>query len=206
VTRTLGVTGGIGSGKSTVCDFLKSFGARVFDADEKAKSIMTNDLRIRQQVIDTFGVDSYSISGELNTVYLAKEIFADADKVKRINAMIHPRVLDAFSAAAQMARKDGVNLMVMEAALIYESGADEILDYVVVVDAPVESRIARVAERDGASEEEIASRMRYQLTSAELLRRADFVVRNEGSIEELRTKVAELVREILSGDLLPSAD
>ncbi len=181
-----------------MCDFLKSFGARVFDADEAAKKVMTDDLRIRQQVIDTFGVDSYTISGDLNTVYLAKEIFSDADKVRRINAMIHPRVLEAFSAAAQMARKDGLNLMVMEAALVYESGADALLDYVVVVEAPTESRIERVARRDDASADEIASRMRYQLTSAELLRRADFVLLNDGSLEDLRAKVASLVHEILS--------
>lgn len=198
LTRTIGVTGGIGSGKSTVCRYLKSFGARVFNADERAKRIMTNDLQVRQQIIDAFGVDSYTISGHLNTVYLAREIFSDADKVTRINAIIHPRVLADFSSAAEMARKDGVGLMVMEAALIYESGADELLDYVVVVDSPAESRIERVARRDEASKADVAARMRHQLTSDELLRRADFVILNDGSLEDLRSKVAELVREVLS--------
>jgi dephospho-CoA kinase len=197
----LGVTGGIGSGKSTVCALLKTFGARIFDADATAKRIMTEDLRVRQEVIDAFGVDSYTISGELNTVFLAEEIFSDADKVEMINAMIHPRVLAAFSAAAQLARKDGVNLMVMEAALIYESGADALLDYVVVVDAPVKTRIARVAKRDETDESDIAARMSYQMTSAELLRRADFIIKNDGTLDDLRRQVIELVRKIVSGNV-----
>jgi len=148
VTKTIGITGGIGSGKSAICDILKSLGARVFHADERAKRIMTEDLHVRHEIIDMFGVDSYTQSGNLNTRYLAKEIFSDPEKVKTINGIIHPRVLSAFSHAASMARKDGVSMMVMEAALIYESGADAILDFVVVVDAPVEVRIARVAARD----------------------------------------------------------
>ncbi|HLE58007.1 MAG TPA: dephospho-CoA kinase [Rhodothermia bacterium] len=197
MTRTIGVTGGIGSGKSTVCRFLKSFGARVFNADDRAKRIMSDDLQVRQEVMDAFGVDSYTVAGRLNTVYLAKEIFSDNERVKRINAIVHPRVLAAFSSAAEMARMDGVSLMVMEAALIYESGADELLDYVVAVDAPVDTRIARVSERDEVSREEVAARMRHQLDPEELVRRADFVIRNDGSLEDLRNEVAVLMREVL---------
>lgn len=161
---------------------------------------MTEDLRVRQEIIDAFGVDSYTVSGGLNTVFLAQEIFSDASNVRKINEMIHPRVLEAFETAAKMARRDGVNMMVMEAALIYESGADQILDFVVVVDAAVTTRIERVAIRDNTSVDEIASRMKYQLTSAELIRRADFVIRNNGSLDDLKTKVGGLVRDILSSD------
>jgi dephospho-CoA kinase len=103
VTKTIGVTGGIGSGKSTVCRFLRSFGARVFNADDRAKRIMNDDPEVRQEVIEAFGIDSYTVSGRLNTVYLAREIFSDSEKVKKINAMIHPRVLAAFSSAAETA-------------------------------------------------------------------------------------------------------
>ncbi|HUF08808.1 MAG TPA: dephospho-CoA kinase [Rhodothermales bacterium] len=197
MTKTIGVTGGIGSGKSTVCKFLQSFGARIFNADDLAKRIMNDDLQVRQEVIDAFGVDSYTVSGRLNTGYLAKEIFSDTEHVKRINAIVHPRVLAAFSSAAEMARRDGVGLMVMEAALIYESGADELLDYVVVVDAPADARLARVSERDGVSKEEVAARMRHQLDPEELARRADFVIRNDGSLEDLRNKVAVVVRKVI---------
>jgi dephospho-CoA kinase len=87
--------------------------------------------------------------------------------------------------------------MVMEAALIYESGADELLDYVVVVDAPADARIARVAERDEVSREEVAARMRHQLDRDELVRRADFVIRNDGSLDDLRNEVAVMVPKVL---------
>lgn len=201
MTQRIGVTGGIGSGKSAVCDLFKSFGARVFHADERAKAIMTDDLQVRQEIMDKFGVDSYKASGGLDTVFLARQIFSDPEKVKAINAIVHPRVLAEFSDAAQMASKDGVNLIVMEAALIYESGADELLDLVLVVDAPVETRIERVAVRDDASTEDVRSRMRHQLTSPELIRRADALIRNDGSLEDLRSKVAGLVHAILTGHL-----
>ena len=158
---------------------------------------MNDDLQVRQEVIDAFGVDSYTVSGRLNTGYLAKEIFSDTEHVKRINAIVHPRVLAAFSSAVEMARRDGVGLMVMEAALIYESGADELLDYIVVVDAPADARIARVADRDDASREEVAARMRRQLDPEELARRADFVIRNDGSLDDLRNKVAVMVGKVL---------
>jgi len=197
VTRTLGVTGGIGSGKSTVCDILETFGARIFKADDVGKQLMTDNRDIRQEVTDVFGVDSYSAGGELNTAYLADVVFADPKRVRAINAIVHPRVLAAFETSTSMARRDGKNVLVLESALLFQSGGDKLVDVVAVVDAPPATRRSRVIERDGVERAEVDARMQHQMSPAELRKRADYVIPNRGSIEELRDNVADLYRRIL---------
>ena len=195
-TRTLGITGGIGSGKSTVCDILETFGARVFRADDVGKQLMTDDHDVRQEVTDMFGIDSYTVGGELNTAYLADVVFADPERVRAINAIVHPRVLAAFEAAASMARRDGINVLVLESALLFQSGGHELVDAVAVIDAPPAIRRARVIERDGVEREAVDARMRYQMSPAELRKRADFVIPNRGSVDDLNEAVAELYRNL----------
>ena len=198
MTRTLGVTGGIGSGKSTVCEILESFGARIFRADEEGKRLMTEDHQIRHEVTISFGVDSYTLGGELNTEYLSKKVFADQEHVAAINAIVHPRVLKAFEDASSMARKDGINLLVLESALLFQSGGYELVDYVMVVDAPIPTRVSRVVERDDVTPKDVKARMNYQLSSAELRKRADFVIHNRDSIESLTEAVAEVYHRIIT--------
>ncbi|MFV1979835.1 MAG: dephospho-CoA kinase [Rhodothermia bacterium] len=195
--RTLGITGGIGSGKSTVCDILETFGARIFKADDVGKQSMTDNRDVRQEVTDMFGVDSYKVGGKLNTAYLAEVVFADPERVRAINAIVHPRVLAAFEDAASMARRDGINVLVLESALLFQSGGHELVDSVAVVDAPPAIRRLRVIERDGIEREAVDARMRHQMSAAELRKRADYVIRNHRSIEDLRDAVAELYRIVL---------
>jgi len=198
-TRTLGITGGIGSGKSTVCDILETFGARIFKADEVGKRSMTDNYDVRQEVTDMFGVDSYIVGGELNTAYLADVVFADPERVRAINAIVHPRVLAAFEDATSMARRDGINVLVLESALLFQSGGHELVDAVAVVDAPPAIRRARVIERDGIEPEAVDARMRHQTSPAELRRRADHIIQNQRSIDDLRDAVADLYRKVLVG-------
>ncbi len=199
VTKTLGITGGIGSGKSTVCDILESFGVRIFNADDVGKRLMTDSHEVRQEITDMFGVDSYTVGGELNTAYLADVVFADPERVRAINAIVHPRVLAAFEASASMARRDGINVIVLESALMFQSGADQLVDFVAVVDAPPATRRSRVMERDGVERDAVDARMRHQMYAAELRKRADYVIPNRGSIETLRDNVADLYRRVLGG-------
>ena len=190
--KTLGVTGGIGSGKSTVCRMLEELGARVFYADAEGKSLLLDDAEVRSEIMEAFGEESYLPDGTPNRPYIAERVFGDPEKVARINAIIHPRVLRRFEEARKVSEKDGVQLLVKEAALIFESGGDRFLDAVAVVDAPRELRIRRVVERDGVSPDHVAARMTHQLPAEELKRRADFVLVNDGDLNDLRRQVEEV--------------
>jgi dephospho-CoA kinase len=189
---TLGVTGGIGSGKTTVCGFLSEQGAKVFYADLEARRLMTEHEEVRQEIIDAFGPDSYADDGSLNRAYLSDVVFGSPENVERINAIVHPRVHEAFAQAAKQAEADGIELLVHEAALIFESGGDKHLDAVAVVVAPDEDRVSRVVDRDDTTAEAVRSRMGHQLSQDELRRRADHVIENDGTLEDLRRKSVEL--------------
>ena len=189
---TLGVTGGIGSGKTTVCRLLEEHGARVFYADEVAKTIMQENKEARAQIRETFGPTSYNDAGELNRSYLAAQVFTDADKLELLNAIVHPLVFEAFEDAKAEAESDDVPLLVHEAALLFEAGADAHVDQAVVVIAPNALRIQRVVERDDISERAVRDRMQHQLPQEELVERADVVIENDESIEALEAAVAEL--------------
>jgi len=194
--KTLGVTGGIGSGKSTVCRMLEDLGARVFYSDEEGKRLLVEDPGARREIVEAFGPRSYRDDGELDRAYLAETVFGDEQRLARINAIVHPRVRDRFMSAVKGAREEGVPLMVQEAALIFESGADRFLDAVVVVDAGRELRIERVRQRDRSSREMVEARMDHQLPPEELRRRADYVIDNSGTLEETRRQVERIYREM----------
>lgn len=197
MTKTLGVTGGIGSGKTTVCRFFEDLGARVFYADVEAKKLMEDDPDARAAIIAAFGEESYTADGRLDRAYLARQIFSDEEQVARINAIVHPRVFAAFRRARQQAERDGIHLLVHEAALIFESGGDKHLDAVAVVDAPQEKRINRVVARDGVTREQVRARMGHQLPAEELRRRADYIIENTGSLETLRARVEAVYHAVL---------
>ena len=196
-TRTLGVTGGIGSGKTTVCRLFEALGARVFYADMEGKRILAEDDDARAEVVARFGADVYRPDGTLDRAALARRVFADDDELAALNRIVHSRVREAFFDARRRAEVDGVRLLVEEAALIYESGADRFLDAVAVVDAPLDVRIARVTARDGVSREAVEARMRHQLPAEELRRRADFVIENDGPLEALRPQVERVYAAVV---------
>ncbi len=194
--RTLGVTGGIGSGKSAACGMLAACGARVFYADDEAKRLMQADAATRRAVQDAFGVEAYDEAGRLNRAYLAQQVFGHLGKVERLNAIVHPRVFEAFEAAAARAEGNGVPLFVIEAALLFESGGDAHVDATAAVVAPEAVRMARVMARDQATPEQVRARMRHQLPQAELRKRADYVLTNDGTLDALRTQAEALYRSV----------
>lgn len=196
--KTLGVTGGIGSGKSTVCLMLEDLGARVFYADDEGKRLLVEDPGARREMVEAFGTESYLADGRLNRTYLAERVFGNEDNVVRINGIVHPRVFTRFEEAVARARRDGVPLMVKEAALIFEAGGEDLLDAVAVVDAPREARVSRVVSRDHVSPEDVGARMSHQLAPEELRRRADFVIDNSGTLDETREQVVRIYRAMTS--------
>jgi len=189
---TLGATGGIGSGKTTVCGFLEEKGARVFYADVEAKRLMQENEAVRAQIADEFGTEAYADDGSLNRTYLADRVFGDAERVERLNAIVHSHVFEAFEAAAGRARDEGLDLLVHEAALLFEAGGEEHVDVTAAVVAPTDDRVTWVTERDDVTPEQVKARMTHQLPQDELRRRADYVIENDGSLEDLRRKSVEL--------------
>jgi len=189
---TLGVTGGIGSGKTTVCGFLQEKGARVFYADIEAKRLMQEDASVRAEITEAFGPEAYTDDGTLDRAVLADRVFGDAERLEQLNAIVHPRVFEAFEAAKERAAEEGVDLLVHEAALLFEAGGDAHVDVTAAVVAPDADRVARVAERDDVAPEQVRARMEHQLPQDELRRRADHVIENDGSLDDLRRKSVEL--------------
>ena len=189
----VGITGGIGSGKSTVCAMLQSFGRTVLSADRTARELMTVRPSLRRRVMATFGVEVYRPDGTLDRQVLAQRAFTDPERTRELNAIVHPSVIKEIAAQIRRLPPDRrCPYVVVEAALVYESGLDASLDYVVVLDAPREVRIRRVMERDGSSRTEVVRRMRAQLSSTALRERADVILMNKHDTTHLRSRVAFL--------------
>jgi dephospho-CoA kinase len=197
---TLGVTGGIGSGKTTVCGFLEEQGARVFYADIEAKRLMREDADVRAAIVEEFGDAAYDADGTLDRDYLADRVFGDAEQLERLNAIVHPHVFEAFEAAKERAADEEVPLLVHEAALLFEAGGDAHVDTTAAVVAPTADRIEWVSERDNVTPEQVRARMQHQLPQDELRERADYVIENDGSLEDLRRKSVELYWTLVEGE------
>ena len=196
---TLGVTGGIGSGKSALAARLATHdGVRVVLADDVAKRLMAEDPDVRRQLVARFGPQTFGPDGALDRARLAARVFSDAGELAALNAIVHPAVRRALLEEIDRAEADGVRLLVYEAALVFETEADRILDAVVVVDAPVETRLARVTARDGVTEADVRARMAHQLDPAEARQRADHVVENGGDLAALHAAADALAEDLLN--------
>ncbi len=172
----LGITGGIGSGKSTVSLIFDLFGVRVYNSDRRAKDLMVTDRELVNSIRSEFGAEAYN-QGVLNTEFLADVVFNSPQALKTLNSLVHPVVSRDFN---EWCLTNKGNTLAKEAAILVESGAYRQCDAVVVVDAPEDVRVRRVMERDGVSEHAIKSRMKNQMNPAELLKYADFIINNSG--------------------------
>lgn len=169
-----GLTGGIGSGKSTVARIFGLLDIPVYDADTAAKTIMNEDEALKASIISHFGEDTYT-GGALNRSYLASVVFKDEKKLALLNALVHPAVIHA---AGQWMQRQNAPYVVKEAALIFESGSQEELDLVIGVYAPKPLRIQRTMERDKISREAVLKRMSAQVNEELKMRLCDFVLHN----------------------------
>lgn len=178
----IGITGGIGSGKSVVARVFAALGVPVYDSDSRAKLVMATDLVLRAQLQEAFGAEAYDATGQLNRPYLARVAFNDAAQLARLNALVHPRVGEDFAAWSATQAAAGQPYILKEAALLYESGAYKGLDAIITVFAPAEVRAARVLRRDShRSAADVQAIMSKQLSEEEKLARAEHVVYNDDS-------------------------
>jgi dephospho-CoA kinase len=170
----LGVTGGIGSGKTSVCRVFNVLGIPVFSADPVAREIMDTNSMIIERINTIAGKNLYR-GGSLDRMALASLIFNDACLLSEVNALIHPLVFESFSKWVQ---EQATPYVIFEAAILYESGAFKLVDKVATVVAPVEERIERVIQRNRLTREQVLARMRNQMDDDERIRLADFVIDN----------------------------
>lgn len=174
----IGITGGIGSGKSLVCKIFNALGISSYDADSRAKMVMTTDGILIGQIKKEFGSLSYDSEGVLNRKYLASEVFNQPDRLKRLNELVHPRV--AIDYAQWVAGQANVKYVLKEAALLFESGSYRTLDKIIVVTAPETTRIERVLKRDThRSRKQVQEIISNQIREEEKVERADYVIIND---------------------------
>lgn len=174
MARRLGITGGIGSGKTTVCRIFRVLGVPVFVADNVAKELMHSDGEIRTQLSQVAGKDLY-VSGSLDRKELARIIFNRPDLLRKVNEAVHPSVLRQFD---EWASGEEAPYVIMESAILFEAGADSLVDRVATISAPVEERIARVMGRNDLSREEVIGRINNQLEDEEREEQSYYVINN----------------------------
>ncbi|MBB6121367.1 dephospho-CoA kinase [Nocardiopsis algeriensis] len=192
----VGLTGGIGSGKSAVSAELASYGAVVIDADALAREVVEPGTPGLAAVVAEFGEGVLAPDGGLDRPRLGEIVFADEEKLARLNAVVHPLVGERSAELMARARADGARVVVYDVPLLVENGLQSLYDVVVVVDAPDEARVERVSRGRGMDPEQVRARIRAQAGREERLAAADLVVDNSGTPEQLRERVARLWEEL----------
>lgn len=190
--KVLGLTGGIGSGKTTVANFFSELGIPVFIADSEARKIMEQDEGVRSKIIQLFGEQAY-MDGLPNRKFIASQVFNDKDKLELLNAIIHPAVARHFDKWKILQEAPYV---VYEAAILFEKGGYKQCDYNLLVTAPLEERLKRIQKRDNSSPEEIQARMNHQWTDEKKAELADFVIENS-DLQITRKAVLQLHETLL---------
>jgi len=176
----IGITGGIGSGKTLVSKIFAVLGVPVYDADSRAKNIMTTDGILIEQIKKEFGSLSYDARGMLNREYLSTTVFRKRDRLKQLNALVHPRV--AIDYEKWVAEQGASNYVLKEAALLFESGSYKMMDKIILVSAPKEIRMKRVLARDShRTKEDVEKIILNQLSESEKEANANFIIRNNES-------------------------
>lgn len=173
-TKIIGLTGGIGSGKSSVLQLFKNRGVSVYIADIEAKILMQTDSRIIKKIKSIFGEKAYN-QGQLNRSYLAEEIFNDQNKLKQINEIVHPVVQNHFKKYLDEIDEP---MVIYENAILFENGFDKLCDYILTIVAPTELKIQRVMRRDGCTEKQVTERMNNQWSDEKKIAHSHFVIEN----------------------------
>jgi dephospho-CoA kinase len=173
--KKVGITGGIGSGKTTVCKLFELLGIAVYYSDQEAKQILENDSNVRAELLGVFGAEILNESNKLDRKKIAAIVFSDTTKLAKLNAIVHPAVATHFE---EWCKKQSSAYVLKEAAILFESGAYKQVDKTIVITAPKDLKIKRVMARDGATEAEILKRMANQLPDEETIKLANFKIFN----------------------------
>ena len=189
----IGLTGGIASGKSTVSNFFKELGVKVIDADIVAREISERKATI-DKICNIFGRDILDENGRIVREKLRERVFQDKRLVQKLNSIIHPQVIEYFKERRERNRRD--ELLIFDIPLLYEAKMDALCDKVIVVGVDRKKQIERVIQRDGSSEEVARNIIANQMSLDDKIKRADIVIMNDGTLEELKGKVLKVYKEL----------
>ena len=187
----VGLTGGIGSGKSTIAKAFAALGIAVFNSDEQAKALIATDVQVKERIIAAFGEEAYQ-NGEYNRAYIAQIVFNNSEKLAILNGIVHPALAKYFK---QWAKKQMSPYVLKEAAILFESGSYKDCDYIITVTAPEEVRIARVMARDHCTEAQVRARMAQQWSDAQRIALSNAVIENI-DLEKAKKEVKRINNEL----------
>lgn len=189
----IGITGGIGSGKSTLSHLLRAEGYSVYDTDLEARRLQNEHSAMRKKLTDMFGKEIYNEQG-LNRSALGKIVFGKPELLTKLNAIVHPLVMDDFN--SWVMNRYPKKMLFIESAILYESGFNKLVDLVILITASEEVRIDRVMKRDGVTSEHVRARMAHQLPEEEKMKLADYVIRSDDN-KPLVLKMRKILEELL---------
>ncbi len=193
----IGITGGIGSGKTVISDILRALGYSVFDCDKEAKKLYDDDEELKSEVIRLFGKELYqNPTGKLDRKALSELIFSSGESRKQINALVHPAVRRAFKAWAERQKLRGCQLCFLESAILFQSDLREMLDKTLLVEADDALRLKRASQRDGVDEALIRQRMACQMPQNEMKKQADYIINNNEG-QAILPQLNEFLKQIL---------
>jgi dephospho-CoA kinase len=187
--KVIGLTGGIGSGKSTVAGYLAGLGAVVMDLDRVGHEVLKSGSQAFKKVVSEFGKDILDSRGEINRTRLAKIVFQEPRALARLNRIVHPAIDKIINERLEVYRRQGVKVVVLEAAAMLEAGKAKQADEIWVTTAPEATVLRRLSERSGYSQEESRARIHSQLSDEERNKRADVVIDTDGSLDEVKARV-----------------
>ncbi|MDR2854282.1 MAG: dephospho-CoA kinase [Prevotellaceae bacterium] len=188
----IGITGGIGSGKTTVAELLRAKNFAVYNSDLEAKKLQSDDAELRRKIKELFGNDAYTENG-LNRSLIAKTVFGNRDKLLKLNEIVHPAVKNDFRQWAQQHSEE--KILFLESAILFESGFNTLVDKVLLITASKEIRIERVMQRDNISHEKVLQRIEHQTNAEELIGKSDFVISTDDAIP-LNEKIEKFLSDI----------
>jgi len=194
----VGITGGIGSGKTTVCKIFETLGIPIYYADDRAKWLMVNSPALQTGITNLFGKESYNEAGQLNRAYIGGIAFKHPKKLQKLNALVHPAVFVDGENWQQEQMILQAPYTLKEAALLYESGSHKFLDKMIVVTAPEALRIERVMKRDGLDKTAVQDRIARQMPEEEKVAQADYIINNDGQ-QLLIPQVLDIHQQLLAG-------
>ncbi len=191
----IGITGGMGGGKSSVCNILEKLGVKVIEADKVAKSLYSTERELKDKIVESFGSSVLDDWGEVSFKQLAEKAFKDDNSAALLNQITHPFIRDAI--------RDKIidhsmtnDVIAVDAALLFEGELLYTVDYIITVSAPIKVRVNRIVSSGRFSEEEALKRISYQMSDEEKAEKADFVIQNDGTLKELKKKVEFVYNEM----------